>query len=871
MKQSSIARTDLRSRARWLALGLLGGSAIFPSLPVQAEEKFNASFLRAGSGQSALEAVQHGDDILPGTYPFSLYLNGEEVERAGITFVRNAAEEVVPCLTPSRLRELGIRLPNETPQEPECAALETLLPDARTSFDVTQQRVDLSVPQIHLDRLPRGAVPHWLWDEGVTAGVLDYSLTATRNEYDGLPHQDYYYLGLNSGFNLGAWRYRNRAVARRYTGNGSHWQTLGNSLERDVIGWRSRLQLGDAYSRNDVFDSIRFRGVQLSSDDEQLAFSMQQYSPVIRGVASTNARVEVTQNNLVIYSINVAPGPFEINDLSPSSLSGDLLVNVIEADGSVHSFTQAYSAVPNMLRDGIWRYQLTAGEFRNGGSLDDYHPSFLQLTASRGLSNDTTPYAGLLIAEHYRAASVGIGKGLGQWGAVSLDVTGAITDIAAGDQASGISSRFLYSKSLNSWGSEFRLLGYRYSTSRYYDFADAAAERAQWQQGHYQYEYDDNQAQGLIGVPDWSDQRRRYAQSGSFYNKRSQWQMSLTQQVWNSDQLYANWNAQSYWHGGHSQRSWQVGYNGRAAAYNYSLYYQYSTGRFTSSERTIGMSISLPLGSSSSSPMYANAYASHSNISGNSIQSGLSGSALSDNRLSYNASAGHNGGGGNSAAVSGSYQGAVGSANAGYTYGNHYRQTSLGVSGGAVVHSGGVTLGQALQTTMVLVDAKEAQGVGIENQQGITVNRSGYALVSGSAPYRRSRVALKAEDIGANLEVTNTSTEVVPTRGAVVRAYFDTHAGRSVLIDGHLADGTPLPLGAAVYAMDGREQGIVGPDGQAFVTGIEEGQRLTVRWGEANHQQCELRVVGLSPDSESSLGYDRLAVQCQADSEIRHE
>ncbi|MET1477617.1 fimbria/pilus outer membrane usher protein [Burkholderia sola] len=37
------------------------------------------------------------------------------------------------------------------------------------------------------------------------------------------------------------------------------------------------------------------------------------YAPVIRGVATSNAHVAVSQNGAVLYETNVAPGPFEIN------------------------------------------------------------------------------------------------------------------------------------------------------------------------------------------------------------------------------------------------------------------------------------------------------------------------------------------------------------------------------------------------------------------------------------------------------------------------------------------------------------------------------------------------------------------------------
>lgn len=60
----------------------------------------------------------------------------------------------------------------------------------------------------------------------------------------------------------------------------------------------------------------------------------------------------------------------------------------------------------------------------------------------------------------------------------------------------------------------------------------------------------------------------------------------------------------------------------------------------------------------------------------------------------------------------------MGNIDLGYSYNNNYQQTSLNVSGGVVAHSGGVTLSQPLQNTFVVVKAKGAQGVRLENQPG---------------------------------------------------------------------------------------------------------------------------------------------------------
>lgn len=117
--------------------------------------------------------------------------------------------------------------------------------------------------------------------------------------------------------------------------------------------------------------------------------SLRGYAPVVRGVAATNARVEIRQNGYVIYSTNVAPGPFEIHDVYPHTNNGDLQVTVNEADGSHKTFSVAYSSVANMLREGIWNFQLTAGKYHTGG--DGYQPKLIQW--HRGIRHELWPDA----------------------------------------------------------------------------------------------------------------------------------------------------------------------------------------------------------------------------------------------------------------------------------------------------------------------------------------------------------------------------------------------------------------------------------------------------------------------------------------------
>ncbi|OLN18866.1 hypothetical protein BUE67_14030, partial [Corynebacterium diphtheriae] len=97
------------------------------------------------------------------------------------------------------------------------------------------------------------------------------------------------------------------------------------------------------FTQSEVFDSINFRGFQLSSDEVMLPDSQRGFAPIIRGVARTNAEVTIQQNGYVIYRNSFPPGPFVIDDLYSTSNSGDLEVTITESDGSTQTFTVPYS------------------------------------------------------------------------------------------------------------------------------------------------------------------------------------------------------------------------------------------------------------------------------------------------------------------------------------------------------------------------------------------------------------------------------------------------------------------------------------------------------------------------------------------------
>nr|WP_174505776.1 fimbria/pilus outer membrane usher protein [Acinetobacter sp. Marseille-Q1620] len=832
-----------------------------------ADTEFNAAFLSMGdqkADDASLEAVEQGYDIMPGRYQFAVYLNQEQIDNRVIEFYKDH-NKVRPCITPEYLSDYGILLKQEQyslVQDKACVLLSELIPNANVSFDAGLQRLDLSIPQINLEYRPRGYIPEKLYNQGITAAVLNYNFSGSHVKNDGGDDFNNFYALLNGGFNFGAWRYRNQSSFTSQSRSKDRWQSISNKLERDILPWQSRLELGDAYTNSDVFDSFSFRGIQLSSDELQLPYGIQNYAPVVRGVAATNAIVEVRQNGYVIYSTNVAPGAFEIKDIVSANDSGDLDVRIIENNGQIKEFKQPYSAVPNMLRPGRWKYQITAGRYRTGNYDNDYEPYFGKATVAYGLNNAITPYGGLLIADaHYQSAGLGLGLSLGKIGAFSADVTYANNKLASGGTSDGTSYRFLYSKSLNTYGTNFKVIGYRYSTRGFYDFADAVAERSQWQNDHYRYSYLMPNYDQVNTLTD--DERRRYYYSSNYYNKKNQVQVALSQSLGRFGQLYANLSNIDYWNAGQSQRSWQLGYNTYINGASIGLYYQKNKSQFIESDYSVGLNMTVPLGKSNKNPHNYTSTTSYqyNQQTGSMLQTGVSGNFLKDKNLQLQAQTGYSEQNKESFYLNGSYQGSHADADASYSYSDNYQQISGNLRGGVLLHSGGMVFGREMTSTPILIEAKGATGVRIENQPGLVIGKNGYALINASNAYRRNRIALRAEDLGSNINIDQTvERDIVPTKDAIIKVRFDVSRGQNILAHLNHVNGQNVALGTTIYNQANKNLGIVGTDGAAYIVAIQSGEELIARWGDDATEQCRFKVPEL--DSKS-IGYTEADITCE--------
>ena len=805
----------------------------------EAREVFNTHALEIdnpGQPVADLSAFAESDGQLPGTYRVTVYVNSEKQgEAQDIAFVAGPDKKLTAQITPAMLKAWGVK----TDVFPALAALPPdkplddigrFIPMAATDLRFSKLQLNVSIPQAAMNASARGWVDPSEWDEGVPAALLNYNLSGSNTWRDGENgSDDNYYANLQSGINLGAWRLRNYSTWNYDEDSGSHWDSVNTYLQRDIQRLKGQLTLGDSYTPSDIFDSVQFRGAQLASDDNMLPDSLRGFAPIIRGIAQSSAQVTIKQNGYIIYQSYVAPGAFTISDLYPTSGSGDLEVTIKEADGSERTFVQPFSAVPIMQREGRLKYALTAGKYRSGND-DSDEPEFGQVTAIYGLPYAITLYGGTLYSQDYQSGAAGLGFGLGELGSLSADITAAHTTLNNDDSHNGQSYRVQYSKDFQTTDTSFTLAAYRYSTAGFYTFQEANDLRAD------------------------SDDGWRMT-----YNKRQRLQLDLSQSIGSYGSFFVSGYQQDYWQEDGYERTLSTGWNGNIDGISYSVTYSYSDypESIQPADQQLAFNVQVPL-----SRFMPNAWASYSvntaKHGDTRQQVGLNGTALADNNLSYSLQQSYtNHGVGGSGNISADYKGGQGEITGGYNYDDDTQQVNYGLRGGIVAHPHGITLSQPLGQSLAIVNAPGADDAKVQNNTGVYTDGRGYAVVPYVNPYKKNRIALDTSTLGDEVDIDTAVQTVTPTQGAVVMADFNTRVGRRVLMTLYYR-GLPVPFGAQAKLKEGGS-GIVGDDGQVYLTGVPQEGEIAVNWNGV--QQCAVHYR--LPEQENQPPVITVTQECQ--------
>ncbi|MBC3211567.1 outer membrane usher protein [Serratia fonticola] len=806
---------------------ILAGNAAYV---VAADIEFNTDVLDVTDRANIdLEQFSHGNFIMPGDYLFAVHINKQTLTDQPVAFYPpdDDAKGSEACITPQLVEQLGVKesalIKLTWWHQNQCLDPRSL-EGMEVRGDLGAAALYLNIPQAYLEYTAENWDPPSRWDEGIPGVLFDYNLNAQGQRQQQQGTQSYNLSGNGTlGGNIGAWRLRADWQARmeRQGGSGepsrTNWDWSRYYAYRALPKLGARLTMGEDYLNSDIFDSVRFAGASLVTDDNMLPPNLRGYAPEVTGVARSNARVIIRQQGRVLYETQVAAGPFRIQDIN-DAVSGQLNVRVEEQDGSVREFTMDTASIPYLTRPGSVRYKVAAGR-----PADWQHhsngPMFGTGEFSWGVSNGWSLYGGGVAGGDYNAMALGVGRDLMMFGALSFDATQSRASLPQQGTLSGGSYRLSYSKRFDDYDSQVTFAGYRFSERNY------------------------------MSMGEYLDARSNGTRSN---NSKEMYTITFNQQFRDLGlSAYLNYNHQTYWDRPANDR------------YNLTLSRYFDVGRFRNISLSLSayrnkyngntddgmyLSLSLPWGSNGSLS-YSGSY----NRNDNTHQVGYY-DRLNE-RDTYQVSAGtaRNG-------VTGSgyysHQGDISQVNASASYlAGEYSSVGLSMQGGATATLQGAALHRNNVTggTRMLLDTDGVPGIPIRGYSSPTLsNAFGKAVIVDVGSYYRNQFSIDLNALPENAEVSQSVVQVTLTEGAIGYRRFAVIAGEKAMAVVRLADGSAPPFGATVRNGRRQEVGIVNDNGEVYLSGINAGETMNVSWG--GTEQCSIILpLALSLSQTSNL------------------
>ncbi|NCG51319.1 fimbria/pilus outer membrane usher protein [Serratia fonticola] len=764
--------------------------------------------------------------ITEGIYSIDVYTNSHWKGRYELKIERRSDNNKLGiCYSAAMLETFGIsasKLNASLAKRSDfCGYLSQWRPDEtiNDSFNISELRMDISVPQLYEDRKYADYVSPEHWEKGIPALNLSYMANYyNRNHSSSNDNSNSGYLGVNSGFSYNGWLLKYVGNLSAQQGQGSHWHNNQTYLQRSLPQVKSKLIGGQFFTSGEFFDSVSLRGLRLGTDDNMLPDGMRSYAPEIRGVAMSNALVTVRQNDSVIHQTQVSPGPFVIDDVYPSGYGNDLEVTIKEADGSVRQFSVPFSSVPQLLRPGIGRYTVVVGK-PDEESLRN-KPTLLQFHYQYGVNNLLTGYAGLTAFNDYQAYLLGSAFNT-SFGALSLDAIQSYTSLRNSEvfsdksSYSGQSYRVTFNRMFPSTKTSVVLAAYRYASENYFSLNDALQ---------------------MVNNPRWGKD------PSSFARERYGLSYTLNQNLpdgWGG--LYFNGRISHYWNRSDTEKQYQLSYNNGWKRLSYSValqrnYTSYLGNRGQETRLSLNFSYPLSFGERNSASLTSGGMFSNSRF--NNAQIGLNGAIGNGNEFSYGVNQSSSRSGNHNFALNGTYRNPSATLAANFGQGNHYRQAGVSASGSLLVHQGGITLSPETGTTVALIEAKNAQGATLPSVPGTRIDSRGYAILPYLRPYRVNAVEIDPKGADDDIVFDKTVTNVVPYENSVVRVNFSTRVEKNRTVHAVLPDGKNLPFGADAVDEQGKPIGIVGQGSMLFIHD-EQANQVWVKWARG---QCSVNL-----------------------------
>jgi len=782
--------------------------------------EFNADVLDVKEKKNVnLSHFSRAGYLMPGEYSLTINVNKAEIPEQKIKFIvpDNDPNGSSACLTIEMVKLFGLKddvLKKATWwHNNECLDVSSL-EGITLRPDLGKNALYINVPQAYLEYTAEDWDPPARWEDGIPGLLFDYNVNAMSTKQSNSERDDSVSGNGTTGANIGPWRLRADWQAQydhqKNQETQKNWDWSRYYAYRAITSLKAQLMIGENYLSSSLFDSFRFSGASLATDNQQLPPNLRGYAPEVVGVAKTNAKVTVSQQGRVIYETTVASGPFRIQDLN-SSVSGTLDVKVEEQDGSVRTWQVETASIPYLTRPGMIRYKVAVGK----PSDIDHHtqgPEFATSEFSWGINSSWSLYGGGLFAGNYNQAAVGIGRDLVDFGAIAFDVTRSRASLPNESDKSGNSYRVSYSKRFDDYNSEVTFAGYRFSERNF------------------------------MNMTQYLD--RRYNNGDNSGQNKELYTITINKQFPAINlSAFLNYSHQTYWDRATSNNLnlsissfFDIG-KFKNTSLSLSVFRNQSDG---SNDDGVYVSLTLPWGENST-------VSYNGQTSGGNTSHNMSYYQRIDSNNNYRLSAGVSNNGSGTGSGYFTHDGDIASLTANASVdGTDNKALGLSLQGGMTATAQGMALHRTTTSggTRMLVDTDGISDVPIHGYGGLThTNMFGKAVVSDITNYYRNNIGVDLDSLPVDMDATRSMVSGTLTEGAIGYRRFGIIAGKKAMVIIKLADGSAPPFGAEINNENGSQTGIVGDEGNTWLAGIRPGEMMQVSWDDG--VQC--RIVMPTP------------------------
>ncbi|MNB70416.1 F1 capsule-anchoring protein precursor [compost metagenome] len=756
---------------------------------------FDISTLQARGLSSTLnEYFREGKKFSPGVNKITPVINGEERKSISIHF----DEKGQPCLHSDDLATLRIK--GNQSESDACSDLKSRFPQSEIHLDPGANKIVFVLPPDAIEDKDNFDISQYA--VGGTAAMLNYDLLVMKNysktvgsENDSEDKKsssnniDTFQSNTEEGFNINDWIIRSR---QSYSSSGEtrSFDQLYTYVQKTLPTYKTVMQAGKISVANSLFSMPQIYGVQFSPESALMA--SKQSGATVTGIAQTQARVEVRQAGVLIYSTQIPAGSFTLTRLPTLNTTSDLNVSVVEQNGITRTFLVPASSFTHAYSQQETSYSAALGKIDQSSNDSIGASELATFSMSTALGIRSMLGGGVLIAQRYQNVGAQLSTGL----ANGLSVSGkTILSSDARSQTQGIqhnlSVTMPLTAHLNTNGSV------TLQNSGYRDLTD-----------------------GTPDINKGNDDANAYADS----RYKSQYNLGIGYAFGDAGAFNMGWSRVTMFSPPDVTSRWTAGWS-KTFSEGTSLSLNAEQDSGDDGDSMLFMNISIPLGS-------ARIGVNMSRTGENSSEGVTFDKTVSD-RFNYSLSVNKNSNSDVTAFSSNIHAlPKYSQLSLGYSrYGVDSSIYTVGAAGGIVATEQGVLFSPyPLQDTFAVVQIPNISGGEILTPQGpVWTNSEGYAVSSGMAAYGESRMTLVTKSLPKNVDINNGIQIAQVARGSVTSYIFGTVLSRRALIRIHLSEGKLADKGALLY--DARDNYIttVAGDGSVFLIDSQLEQTLWLK------------------------------------------